>query len=63
MIPISLQKHSVLIALQMHTSKRRRITEKIVYSDLIVLAVVQTPPRQHQKSSFSNSNASKKETI
>jgi hypothetical protein len=47
----------------MHTSKRRRITEKIVYSDLIVLAVVQTPPRQHQKSSFSNSNASKKETI
>jgi hypothetical protein len=33
------------------------------YSELFFVAAVQPPPRQHQKSSFSNSDVSKKETM
>jgi hypothetical protein len=33
--------------------------EKSCHSDLFPVAVVQTPSRQHQKSNFSNSDASK----
>jgi hypothetical protein len=33
------------------------------YSDLFLVTAAQTPPRQHQKFSISNSNASKKETM
>jgi hypothetical protein len=51
----------------MHTAKnRRRITkkkEKSRFSDLFPRAATLTPPRQHQKSSFSKSDASKKETV
>jgi hypothetical protein len=48
-----------------HNPKKRRITikEKSRYSDLFLLAVVLTPPRKHQKSSFSKSDDSKKKTM
>jgi hypothetical protein len=53
------------MVLRMHTTKKKKnyIKEKSCYSDLILVAAVQTPPRQPQKFSFSNSNASKKETV
>jgi hypothetical protein len=43
----------------------RRITKKKKsrYNDLFLEAAVQPPPRQHQKYSFSKSDASKKETL
>jgi hypothetical protein len=42
---------------------KKYIKEISSYSALFLIAAVQTPPRQHQKSSFSNSDASKKETV
>jgi hypothetical protein len=50
----------------MHTTKKeRRIIkkEKSRHGDLFPETTVLTPPRQHQKSSFSESNTSKKGTV
>jgi hypothetical protein len=43
--------------------KKNYIKEKFRYSDLILVAILQTPPRQPQKFRFSNSDAFKKETV
>jgi hypothetical protein len=41
-----------------HNQKKKNYKkEKSRYNDLFLVAAVQTPPRQHQKSSFSNSEA------
>jgi hypothetical protein len=37
--------------------------EKSRYNDLFLVAIVQTPPRQHPKFKFSKSDASKKEAV
>jgi hypothetical protein len=49
----------------MYTAKeKRKITEKkFRYSDQFFVAAALTPPIQHKKSSFSKSDASKKETV
>jgi hypothetical protein len=50
----------------MHTTKKHKKNygkEKFRYSDLFPVAVVQPPPRKYQKSSFSNSDVSKKEIV
>jgi hypothetical protein len=49
----------------MHIAKKEEELHKINsrYSDLFLVVAVQTPPRKHQNSIFSNSDASKKETV
>ena len=50
----------------MHTPKKRNkkyVKEKSCYSDPLLEIAVLTPPRKHQKSSFSISDAFKKETV
>jgi hypothetical protein len=47
-----------------HNQKEEELQKKKShYSDLFLIAAIQTPPRQHQKSSFSNRDALKKETL
>jgi hypothetical protein len=59
-----LQQRIVLLAVRMHTAKKKNYKkEKSRYSDLFLRTVVLIPSRQHQKSSSSKSDASKKETV
>jgi hypothetical protein len=54
------------MALRMHIAKKQKKKykkEKSRYSYLFLIAAEQTPPRKHQKFAFSNSDASKKETV
>jgi hypothetical protein len=48
-----------------HSQKRKKNykKEKTSYSDLLLVAADQTPPRQYQKSIFSKSDTSKKGTV
>jgi hypothetical protein len=41
----------------------QNIKKKSHYNDLFLVAAVQTPLRQHYKSIYSNTNASRKETV
>jgi hypothetical protein len=54
------------MALQMHKAKKTEKelqNRKALYSDIFLVAATQTPPIQHQKFSFTNSDTSKKETV
>jgi hypothetical protein len=46
-----------------HSQKKKKELKKSRYSDLFLKTAILTPPRQHQKSSFSESDASKKRTV
>jgi hypothetical protein len=45
------------------SQKKNYKKEKSRYSDKFLVATVLTPPKPHQKSNFSKSDASKKETM
>jgi hypothetical protein len=47
----------------MHTVKKDELQKKICYRDRKLETTTLTPPRQHQKISFSISDVSKKETM
>jgi hypothetical protein len=50
----------------MHIAKKNKnnyIKRKFCYSDKFLVTATLTPPRQHQKSNISKSEASKKETV
>jgi hypothetical protein len=56
----------ILVAMRMHTTKKGKKNykqEKSRFSGQFLVAAPLTPPIQHQKSSFSKSDASKKETV
>jgi hypothetical protein len=51
-----LQQRSALVAIRMHTAKKRRELQKkkkARYSDKFLVAATLTPPRQHQKFNIS----------
>jgi hypothetical protein len=56
------QQRITLMAVRMHTAKNRR-RKKSHYGVKVLVATTQTPPIQLQKSKFSKSDASKKETM